>query len=266
TELAQIIKANLSPSSGARGLPEAHVLQAVVDTYRQRFDATYGGLQGAPKFPSSLPIRLLLRHYRRTNDKQSLAMATLTLEKMAAGGMYDHVGGGFHRYSTDAQWLVPHFEKMLYDNALLTLAYLEGYQVTKREDFAQVAREILRYVERDMTAPEGAFYSATDADSLMPDGQRAEGWFFTWTPAEINAVLGKDRAQIVTTYSALTKKGTFEERNTPHPPKPRDTGAADLTLSTEKVHAVIQEAKDLLSPPRPKRPPPLRDEKILTAW
>src|SRR5262249_46507752 len=149
---------------------------------------------------------------------------------------------------------------------VLTLAYLEGYQVTKREDFAQVAREILRYVERDMTAPEGAFYSATDADSLMPDGQRAEGWFFTWTPAEINAVLGKDRAQIVTTYYAVTQKGNFEGRNILHTPKPRDTVAADLNLSTEKVHGVIQEARDLLPHPRAKRPPPLRDEKILTAW
>jgi uncharacterized protein YyaL (SSP411 family) len=190
-QLTQIMQANLAPGSGGEKLPDAQVLQAAADIYRQRFDSTYGGLQGAPKFPSSLPIRLLLRHYRRTNDQQSLTMATLTLEKMAAGGMYDHVGGEFHRYSTDAQWLVPHFEKMLYDNVLLTLAYLEGYQVTKREDFAQVAREILRYVERDMTAPAGAFYSATDADSVNPNGHREEGWFFTWTPAEIEAVLGK---------------------------------------------------------------------------
>jgi uncharacterized protein YyaL (SSP411 family) len=117
-------------------------------------------------------------------------MATLTLEMMAAGGMYDHAGGGFHRYSTDAEWLVPHFEKMLYDNALLTVAYLEGYQATGREDLARVAREILRYVERDMTSPDGAFYSASDADSLTPSGKREEGWYFTWTPAEIEAVVG----------------------------------------------------------------------------
>ncbi len=266
TQLAQIIKANLSPSSGASSLPDAHVLQAVADTYRQRFDSTYGGIHGAPKFPSSLPIRPLLRHYRRTDDKRSLAMATLTLEKMAAGGMYDHVGGGFHRYSTDAQWLVPHFEKMLYDNALLTIAYLEGYQVTKREDFAQVAREILRYVERDMTAPAGAFYSATDADSLTPDGQRAEGWFFTWTPAEIETVLGTEWARIVAAYYAVTQEGNFEGRTILHTPKLLDTVAADLNLPPEKVHTVIQEAKELLYHARAKRPPPLRDEKIMTAW
>src|SRR5438128_5492222 len=115
---------------------------------------------------------------------------------MAAGGMYDHVAGGFHRYSTDEHWLVPHFEKMLYDNALLAVAYLEGYQATGNADFARIAREILRYVRRDMTAPSGGFYSATDADSLAPDGQRKEGWFFTWTPAEIDAVLGEERGRI----------------------------------------------------------------------
>jgi uncharacterized protein YyaL (SSP411 family) len=266
TELAQIIKANLSPSSGTSGLPDAQVLDAAASSYRQHFDQTYGGTQGAPKFPSSLPLRFLLRYYRRSENKQSLAMVTLTLEKMAAGGMYDHVGGGFHRYSTDAQWLVPHFEKMLYDNALLTLAYLEGYQVTKHEDFAQVAREVLRYVERDMTSSEGAFYSATDADSLNPSGQREEGWFFTWTPAEIEVALGKDRARIVTAYYAVTQQENFAGRNILHTPKPLDAVAADLKIPPEQMHAVIQETKDLLYAARAKHPPPLRDEKILTAW
>ena len=266
TQLAQIIQTNLAPSAGEQRLPDAQVLQAVVDTYRQRFDPTDGGLQGAPKFPSSLSIRLLLRHYRRTGDQQSLTMATHTLEKMAAGGMYDHVGGGFHRYATDAQWLVPHFEKMLYDNALLTMAYLEGYQVTKREDFAQVAREILRYVERDMTAPEGAFYSASDADSVTPSGHREEGWFFTWTPAEIETVLSGEQARLVTAYYGVTAAGNFEGRNILHTPQPLDTVAANLNLPLEKVRTLIQEAKDRLYTARAKRPPPLRDEKILTAW
>ncbi len=266
TELVQIIKANLSPSPGASSLPDTQVLDAAAGIYRQHFDQTYGGTQGAPKFPSSLPIRFLLRHYRHIQNKQSLTMATLTLEKMAAGGMYDHVGGGFHRYSTDAQWLVPHFEKMLYDNALLTMAYLEGYQVTKRENFAQVAREILRYVERDMTSPEGAFYSATDADSLNPSGHREEAWFFTWTPAEIEAVLGKERTRIVMAYYAVTPQGNFAGRNILYVPKPLDTLAKELQISPDKVRTAIQESKDLLYAARVKRPPPLRDEKILTAW
>jgi uncharacterized protein len=265
-ELAQIIRSNLTPSTSAQRLPDARVLQAVIATYRQRFDATYGGLQGAPKFPSSMSIRLLLRHYRRTNDPQSLTMATRTLERMAAGGMYDHVGGGFHRYATDAQWLVPHFEKMLYDNALLTLAYLEGYQVTKREDFAQVAREILRYVERDLTAPDGAFYSASDADSVTPSGQREEGWFFTWTPAEIAAVLSEEQARFVTAYYSVTTAGNFEGRNILHTPQSLAAVAATLKLPPDKARTLMQEAKERLYTARAKRPPPLRDEKILTAW
>jgi uncharacterized protein YyaL (SSP411 family) len=265
-EITRAIQDNLSPDPRAQGLPDAQALQAAADYYSRNFDSTYGGTNRAPKFPSSLPIRFLLRHYRRTGNEQSLAMATLTLERMAAGGMYDHVGGGFHRYSTDARWLVPHFEKMLYDNALLTMAYLEGYQVTGREDFAQVAREILRYVERDMTSQEGAFYSATDADSLAPSGHREEGWFFTWTPAEIEAILGKERARIVTAYYAVTDKGNFEGRNILHTSKPLDQVAKDLNLPPEKVRTVIQESKDLLYNARAKRPPPLRDEKILTAW
>lgn len=266
TQLAQVIQANLAPGSGGEQLPEAQVLQAVADIYRQRFDSTDGGLQGAPKFPSSLPIRLLLRHYRRTNDQQSLAMATLTLKKMAAGGMYDHVGGGFHRYSTDAQWLVPHFEKMLYDNALLTMAYVEGYQVTGREDFAQVARESLRYVERDMTAPEGAFYSASDADSVTPSGHREEGWFFTWTPAEIETVLSTEQARLVTAYYGVTTAGNFAGRNILYTPQPLAKIAEELKLPPDHARAVLEEAKEALYNARAKRPPPLRDEKILTAW
>src|SRR5712692_7713037 len=265
-EIVQAVRDGLSAGPAGDKLPDATVLKEAFRHYRDSFDWANGGLGGAPKFPSSLPVRFLLRYHRRTGDAQALQMATLTLEKMAAGGMYDHVGGGFHRYSTDAQWLVPHFEKMLYDNALLTLAYLEGYQVTKQEDFAQVAREILRYVERDMTSPEGAFYSATDADSLNPGGHREEGWFFAWTPAEIEAALGKDRARIVTAYYAVTEGGNFEGRNILHVPRPIDAVAKELEISPDKVRTVIQESKDLLYAARAKRPPPLRDEKILTAW
>jgi uncharacterized protein YyaL (SSP411 family) len=193
-------------------------------------------------------------------------MATRTLEKMAAGGMYDHVGGGFHRYSTDAQWLVPHFEKMLYDNALLTMAYLDGYQATGREEFARVARDVLRYVERDMTSPEGAFYSATDADSAAPGGKREEGWFFTWTPDELRTVLGQERARIVVAYYGVTPKGNFEGRSILHVPRPLPDVARDLGLPPEKVRAVVEESRDPLYAARATRPPPLRDEKILTAW
>ena len=124
-------------------------------------------------------------------------MATLTLDKMAAGGIYDHVGGGFHRYATDDKWIVPHFEKMLYDNALLVMDYLDGYQVTGNPEYRRVVHEVLHYVQRDMTSPEGAFYSATDADSLTPEGHREEGYFFTWTPDEMEKLLGSDQAGLI---------------------------------------------------------------------
>ena len=192
--LTRAIEQGLAPAPGAGG-PGPGMLIEAARFYRERFDPVNGGLSGTPKFPGSLPVRFLLRHHRRTGDGESLRMAELTLEKMAAGGMYDQVGGGFHRYATDERWLVPHFEKMLYDNALLAIDYLEGFQATGRQEFADVARDILRYVERDMTSPDGAFYSATDADSLNPQtGEREEGWFFTWTPEEIEAVLGRARA------------------------------------------------------------------------
>ena len=185
---------------------------------------------------------------------------------MARGGIYDQVGGGFHRYATDVSWLVPHFEKMLYDNALLITAYLEGYQAAGREDFAAVAREILRYVERDMTSAQGVFYSATDADSFNPAGEREEGWFFTWTPAEIEQILGADRARLVNAYFGVTPGGNLEGRNILHAAKTTAEAARELNVSEERVEATVREAKETLYTARNRRPPPLRDEKILTSW
>ncbi len=264
--LTEAIRQNLAPDPGRKGLPGPPLLQAAASYYRSRFDSAHGGVAGAPKFPSGLPVRFLLRYHRRTQDAEALRMARMTLEQMAAGGMYDHVGGGFHRYSTDAQWLVPHFEKMLYDNALLTMAYLEGYQATGNPDFARVAREILRYVEPDMTSPEGAFYSATDADSPRPDGRREEGWFFTWATEEIRIALGAERAGIVEGFYGVTAKGNFEGRNILHTPRAMDDVARELGLPPGRVRSVIDEASEVLYATRAKRPAPLRDEKILAAW
>jgi uncharacterized protein YyaL (SSP411 family) len=264
-ELAEAIRKNLAPDPGSER-PAAAALESAAAFYRSRFDAAHGGLEGAPKFPSGLPARFLLRYHRRTRDAQALRMATRTLEKMAAGGMYDHVGGGFHRYSTDARWLVPHFEKMLYDNALLVVAYLEAHQAAGREDFARLAREILRYVERDMTSPEGAFYSATDADSLTPNGAREEGWFFTWTPEEIRDVLGAERARTFGVYYGVTAGGNFEGRNILHVPRPLEQAARELGLAPETLHAEIEESRERLYLARSRRPAPLRDDKVLAAW
>ncbi len=263
--LASAVEQNLRPKIGTR-LPQATVLHAAADYYKKNFDSAFGGVGSAPKFPSSTPNRFLLRYFRRTGDKDILKIVQLTLQKMAAGGMYDHVGGGFHRYSTDKRWLVPHFEKMLYDNALLTMAYVEAYQVTGDENFKRITHEILRYIERDMTSPEGGFYSATDADSLTPNGHREEGYFFTWTPKELRKVLGKERAAIVEAYYSVTSGGNFEGRNILNTPKPPDKVAKRLKISKEQLKSVINESKELLYRNRKLRPPPIRDEKILVAW
>jgi uncharacterized protein YyaL (SSP411 family) len=257
-------------ASSAANLPSAETLDAAAAFYRSRFDATYGGMRGAPKFPSTLPTRFLLRDQRRRagspEGRESLRMATVTLERMSAGGMHDHVGGGFHRYSTDERWLVPHFEKMLYDNALLGMAYLEGWQVTHRADFADVVKDLLAYVARDMTSPDGAFYSATDADSLDPRGRREEGWFFTWTPAELEGVLGMQNARIVGAYYGVTKEGNLDGRSVLHASRAGADVARELGIGEDALHTALHDARAPLLAARARRPPPLRDEKVLTAW
>jgi uncharacterized protein YyaL (SSP411 family) len=155
------------------------------------YDPEYGGFGKAPKFPSPHVLTFLLRRYHHTQDEQALAMVEKTLTQMRFGGIHDHVGFGFHRYSTDAQWLVPHFEKMLYDQALLAMAYTEAYQATAKQLYAQTVREIFGYILRDMTSSEGGFYSAEDADS-----EGVEGKFYLWTIPEIRKILGKDDSEI----------------------------------------------------------------------
>jgi hypothetical protein len=221
---------------------------------------------GALKFPSTMPVRLLLRYYRRTSDKTVLEMAEQTLFKMAGGGIYDQVGGGFHRYSTDEKWLVPHFEKMLYDNALLIMAYLEGYQVSGHKEFKQIVNESLLYIKREMTAPGGGFYSATDADSLTPDGESEEGYYFTWTKKELETILSKKNAGIIAQYFDVTSNGNFEGRTILNIKDPPEVTAKDHNISEAILSDVILEAKSTLYAHRNQRPLPLRDEKILTAW
>jgi uncharacterized protein len=247
-------------------LPDADILHKAVSFYKSRFDSTYGGIEGAPKFPSSLPISFLLRYHKRSNDAETLKMALLTLEKMAGGGIYDHVGGGFHRYATDKKWLVPHFEKMLYDNAILSSVYLEGYQATGNSELRRTVCEILRYIERGMTSPEGAFYSATDADSISPEGHMEEGSFFTWSSDEIENLLGKDMAEIVRKYYATASTPLFEGRHILNTPETFLKQADVLEIDPNKLRDIIDKAKDILYDARSLRPRPLRDEKIITSW
>jgi uncharacterized protein YyaL (SSP411 family) len=267
--LTREIDRSLDSTDRGGTLPTESVLSAATARYRASFDPVYGGTNGAPKFPSSLPVRFLLHQYARTASDGPRAMAALTLEKMAAGGIHDHVAGGFHRYSTDARWLVPHFEKMLYDNALLTMDYLAGYESTGRQAFADVARDILLYVDRDMTSPEGGFYSATDADSPGPSGGRPsheEGRFFTWTPDEIASVVGQERGRMFDAYYGVTLDENFEGRSILSASSSLGEFARSATLSADQVAKELDGCRDLLYLARAKRPQPARDEKILTAW
>ena len=237
TELVNVIREEMSGKGGNVALPETpQLMDAVVQFYGRNYDPVYGGLKRAPKFPSNLPARLLLRHHRRTGDARVLQMVTHTLEKMAAGGMYDQLGGGFHRYSVDEEWLVPHFEKMLYDNALLLSSYAEAFQVTRRADFARVARETADYLLREMRAPEGGFYSATDADS---EGE--EGKFFVWSEAEIRAVLGAEADRFIAHYG-VSRGGNFEGHNILCVARPTEVEWAALAGRTPEALRRAREA------------------------
>jgi uncharacterized protein len=238
---------------GSPNLPGADVLDRAVGVAKARYDPVWGGARGAPKFPASFPIRLLLRQYSRLNDGAARDMALETLRKMAAGGMYDHVGGGFHRYSTDARWLVPHFEKMLYDQAILGVDYLEGYQASGDPELRRVARETLDHVARDMTAPAGGFHSATDADSPAPSGRREEGWYFTWTPQEIEAAVGSARASVVGAWFDVTPGGNLSGRSILHTPRSRDDVARSLSIGAEKLDLLLKESVPLLQAARTQR-------------
>ena len=264
-ELSRAVRQMLTPAGGDH-LPMEAALERAFASSRTRFDAVNGGVGEAPKFPSSLPVRLLLRYHRRTGDAKSLEMAVLTLEKMAAGGINDQIGGGFHRYATDARWLVPHFEKMLYDNALLVPAYIEGWQATGNLRLRQVAVNTLEYVAREMTSPQGTFFSATDADSLTPAGRREEGYYFTWTLAELDEVLGREDARLAASVYGVRAEGNFEGRSILFLPRGIDETAKSLGLSVEALSATMSRIDAKLYAHRQKRPSPLCDDKILAAW
>ena len=264
-ELSQRVEQSAAMQPGP-GVPSDKVVVVAAQQLATMFDRVDGGFSGAPKFPQPSRLSLLLRYARRTRDTGATVMVTTTLDKMAAGGIYDHVGGGFHRYSTDAQWLVPHFEKMLYDNAQLAIVYLEAWQHTGDEAYQRVAREILDYVAREMTSPEGGFYSATDADSPTPGGHDEEGWFFTWTPGELDQLLGANDAAIVSAAYGVTKRGNFEGRNILHRVKTDREVAADLRIPRGQVAEALAAARSTLYDARGSRPPPIRDEKIIAAW
>jgi len=235
----------------------------------ERFDDQNGGFGSVPKFATPHNLLFLLRYWKRTGNEKALAMVEKTLQSMRYGGIYDHVGFGFHRYSTDSTWLVPHFEKMLYDQALLAIAYIEAYQATKKAEYARTAREIFTYITRDMTSPDGGFYSAEDADS---EGE--EGKFYLWTIDEIQEVLSHEGSELAVRLFNITANGNFADevagRKTGHNvlnlTKSLEELASDLSIPMKDLQARIEEIRRALFSHREKRIHPYKDNKILTDW
>jgi len=238
------------------------VLDRAFEQLEARFDGKYGGFGVSPKFPAPHNLAFLLRYWKSKGAPGALAMVEKTLEGMYRGGIYDHIGFGFARYSTDEKWLLPHFEKMLYDNALLALVYIEAFQAVGRELYARVAREVLAYVQRDMTAPEGGFYSAEDADS---EGE--EGKFYVWTPLEVKEVLGQREGEIFCRLYDITPEGNFGGKNIPNLifNKPEDV-AAEFDIKPGVMDEFIEKSRQKLFKHREGRVRPFKDDKILTAW
>ena len=238
------------------------VFSKAFDTQERQFDPIYGGFGKAPKFPSSMALSFLLRHWKSTNTEKALEMVEESLEKMAKGGIYDHLGGGFHRYSVDERWLIPHFEKMLYDNALLSRTYFEAYQATRKERYRHIGEEILQYVLREMKAPKGGFYSTQDADS---EGE--EGKFYVWTRDQIKDVLGKEIGTPFCAYYGVGQQGNFEgEASVLHVASSLEKVSQSYSVSVEALEALLEEGRRKLYAQREKRIKPARDEKILTSW
>jgi uncharacterized protein YyaL (SSP411 family) len=245
----------------AAGTLDASILDRAFRSLSSRFDSTWGGMAGAPKFPQPLTLAFLLRTWKRTGNADAMRFLDVTLRRMAAGGMYDHVGGGFARYSVDAQWLVPHFEKMLYDNALLARLYTHAWQATGDEAHRTVAEDVLAWVTREMTSPEGGFYSALDADS---EGE--EGKFYVWTPDEIDSIIGAEDGALVRAYYGVTEAGNFEGYNILHAWRSMDEVAAEQGVSPERLQDALDRARPRLYEERAKRVWPGRDDKVLTSW
>jgi uncharacterized protein YyaL (SSP411 family) len=257
------------PENTAGEEPGEATLKLAHEQLAQSFDAEQGGFSRAPKFPTPTNLLFLLRYWKRSGDKTALDMVEKTLQGMRRGGIYDHVGFGFHRYSTDSEWLLPHFEKMLYDQALLAMAYIEAYQATGTEDYGKTAREIFTYVLRDMTGPEGGFFSAEDADS---EGE--EGKFYLWTQEQVREAVGDEDADFINRAFNIQKDGNFAGEangkksgaNILHLRKPLDEIASDLNLFRQDFDTRLKMARQKLFNYRAKRVHPLKDDKILTDW
>jgi uncharacterized protein YyaL (SSP411 family) len=248
-------------SPKAIGALEIKLLDQAARMLMRGFDPLHGGFGHAPKFPHPMDLKVLLRHHARTGDSQALHVVQHTLDKMARGGIYDHLGGGFARYSTDDRWLVPHFEKMLYDNALLASTYLEAYQATHDADFGRVASETMDYILRRMTDPQGPFYSTEDADS-----ESVEGKYYVWSAAEVSDVLGTDQAKTFCYVYDVTEQGNWEDHNILNLPRTLNQAAKLMGRDEDQLRDELAASRRKLLDVREGRVPPAKDTKVLVSW
>lgn len=260
TELTRALAEGMSVNPSGEDLDEALVDRAF-QRLAVRFDHQNAGFGGAPKFPQPMLLDFLLQYWLRTASEGALRMVERTLEQMAAGGMYDQVGGGFHRYSVDAHWFVPHFEKMLYDNAQLSGVYLHAYQVTKRQDFRLVTEQVLDYVLREMRSPAGGFYSSQDADS-----EGVEGKFYVWSASEIDSLLGSEEGPVFRRLFGVTEGGNWEGSNILFRAESVEELAAERGTDPSATMAMVERAREVLYADRSKRVWPGRDGKVVASW
>jgi len=259
----QILSAlkRMSESHDSKAAFSPDAIAESAEQISRAYDSDHGGLGHAPKFPHAGVYELFLRHYHQSKNLRFLEMVTHTLTKMAQGGIYDHLGGGFHRYSVDERWLVPHFEKMLYDNAQLLRIYAQLYCITGNELFKNVTEETADYLLREMLHSEGGFYSTQDADS---EGE--EGKFFIWSPQEINAILGEEAGEIFARIYDVSDFGNFEGKNILHPILSLEQASKLFRKDVREIAALVADSKEKLFHEREKRIKPFRDEKIITSW
>ncbi|HEY2726740.1 MAG TPA: thioredoxin domain-containing protein, partial [Parafilimonas sp.] len=235
-------------------------LENIVNNFLKSADTEWGGFGNAPKFPQTFSILYLLRHFYFTGNEAAFNQATLSLDKMMMGGMYDHIGGGFARYSTDRRWQIPHFEKMLYDNALLIDVYTEAYQLTQKKEYADVVSETIQFIKNEMTSPEGGFYSALDADS---EGE--EGKYYTWNKKEIDELLGEASETFCSIYN-ISEVGNWEHTNILWLPEDLKTVVEKLNLNEQALSTLLKKSKQILFEARQQRVRPLLDTKVLLSW
>ncbi|MFI5323351.1 MAG: thioredoxin domain-containing protein, partial [Thermodesulfobacteriota bacterium] len=268
-KITEALKQSSNTTDSGGKIPDNSTLELAFNQLSSSYDSKHGGFGSSPKFPSPHNLLFLLRYWNRSGNKNALNMVEKTLQEMHLGGIYDHVGFGFHRYSTDADWHVPHFEKMIYDQAMLALAYTEAYQATGNEEYKETVKEIINYVLRDMTDPKGGFYAAEDADS---EGQ--EGMFYFWTMDKINKVLEGSTKDLFISIFNIKKEGNFQEKtgtghsgeNILYMDKPLEVSASQLNMSEKELRARIEEAREKLFKIRERRIHPGKDGKVLTDW